>query len=403
MAIFGGLIMSNIYQIRTARINLTENTITIEEIDSDLAQTYLGGRGLGTKILYDEGCAAADAFSPDNKLIYITGPLTGFGTPSSGRYSILTKSPLTGKLACSNLGGIWGKKLKETGWDALIIEGEAPEWRYLHITDEKIKILNAQEYMGMYSDELTEKLKEKHSKTASILSVGIAGENKVLTASIMNDRDRASGHSGIGAVMGSKKLKCIVITATHKKITPSPAEKYLIKSQICLHCPRGCNQAGQATLSDTEKWCNRYGLDVISFYSTMEIIRNLHQQGLLEPECLQDEDFASVNWIRRMSHPQTKFDKLISAGPSHLCETNSNKKKRDNFDKKSYLSKASLDLASVIDSIGLCLFTSSVLTLSDYTELINTTCGTSYSTEEILNINKQILHTEDLFNRAADT
>ena len=210
--------MSGCYYEKIARINLTTGQITVEKLDIDLAKKFIGGRGLGTKILYDEGVATADPLSADNKLVYITGPMTGTLSPSSGRYMVCTKSPLTGMIACSNSGGIWGAKLKYAGWDALIVEGEAPNWCYLNIDDEKIELLDAAEYVGMMSEKIDDTLKEKHGKEVSVLNIGPAGEKKVLLAAIMNDKDRAAGRSGVGAVMGSKKLKAIVVKATRKKL-----------------------------------------------------------------------------------------------------------------------------------------------------------------------------------------
>lgn len=210
--------MSGCYYEKIARINLTTGQITVEKLDINLAKKFIGGRGLGTKILYDEGVATADPLSADNKLVYITGPMTGTLSPSSGRYMVCTKSPLTGMIACSNSGGIWGAKLKYAGWDALIVEGEAPNWCYLNIEDDKIELLDAAEYIGMMSEKIDDTLKEKHGKEASVLNIGPAGEKKVLLAAIMNDKDRAAGRSGVGAVMGSKKLKAIVVKASRKKL-----------------------------------------------------------------------------------------------------------------------------------------------------------------------------------------
>lgn len=210
--------MGGCYYEKLARINLTTGEIKVEKLDLDLAKKFIGGRGLGTKILYDEGVAVADPLSADNKLVYITGPMTGSLSPSSGRYMVCTKSPLTGMIASSNSGGIWGAKLKYAGWDALIVEGEAKEWCYLNIEDDKIELLSAEEYVGMLSEELDDKLREKHGEKCSVLNIGPAGEKKVLLAAIMNDKDRAAGRSGVGAVMGSKKLKAIVVTASRTKL-----------------------------------------------------------------------------------------------------------------------------------------------------------------------------------------
>ena len=210
--------MAGAYYEKIARINLTTGEIKVEKLDLDLAHKFIGGRGLGTKILYDEGVATVDPLSPENKLIYITGPLTGAAAPSTGRYMVVTKSPLTGMIASSNSGGVWGQKLKYAGWDALIVEGEAPAWKYLNIEDDKIELLDAEEYVGIKSEELDETLKAKHGAEASVLNIGPAGEKKVLLAAIINDKDRAAGRSGVGAVMGSKKLKAIVVKTSRTKL-----------------------------------------------------------------------------------------------------------------------------------------------------------------------------------------
>jgi len=210
--------MAGAYYEKIARINLTTGEIKVEKLDLAVAQKFIGGRGLGTKILYDEGVATVDPLSPENKLVYITGPMTGAAAPSTGRYMVVTKSPLTGMIASSNSGGIWGQKLKYAGWDAIIVEGEAPAWTYINVEDDKIELLSAEEYVGMFSEKVDEVLKEKHGAEASVLNIGPAGEKKVLLAAIMNDKDRAAGRSGVGAVMGSKKLKAIVVKASRKSL-----------------------------------------------------------------------------------------------------------------------------------------------------------------------------------------
>lgn len=210
--------MAGAYYEKIARINLSTGEIKVEKLDLELAHKFIGGRGLGTKILYDEGVATVEPLSPENKLIYITGPMTGAAAPSTGRYMVVTKSPLTGMIACSNSGGIWGAKLKHAGWDAIIVEGQAPEWTYISIEDDKIQLLDAREYLGMMSEEMDTKLKEKHGPTASVLNIGPAGEKQVLLAAIMNDKDRAAGRSGVGAVMGSKRLKAIVVKSSRIKL-----------------------------------------------------------------------------------------------------------------------------------------------------------------------------------------
>ncbi|MCL2865357.1 MAG: aldehyde ferredoxin oxidoreductase family protein [Lachnospiraceae bacterium] len=208
------------YNAKMARINLTTGSITVEELDLDKAKKFVGGRGLGTKILYDEGIAKVDPLSPENKLVYLPGPLTGTQLPTATRYMVVTKSPLTGMIASSNSGGRWGADLKYAGWEGLIVEGKAENPVYINIQDEKIEILSAEKYVGMLSEELDETLKEVHPKS-SVLNIGPSGENLALLAAIMNDKDRAAGRSGVGAVMGSKNLKAITVTAERKVVPPA--------------------------------------------------------------------------------------------------------------------------------------------------------------------------------------
>lgn len=216
--------MATTYNGKLVRINLTDSSIKVEELPVEKSIKFIGGRGLGTKILYDEGVARVDPLSPENKLVYITGPLTGANVPTGGRYMVVTKSPLTGMIACSNSGGTWGAKLKYAGWDAIIVEGKADKPVRIHIDDDKVALLPADEYWGMTSDEVDEALKKLYPK-AAVLNIGPAGETGSLMACIINDKDRAAGRSGVGAVMGSKNLKAISVVASRSVMEPFDAEK----------------------------------------------------------------------------------------------------------------------------------------------------------------------------------
>ena len=224
--------MGTSYNGKMARINLSTGEIRVEPLDMEQAVKFIGGRGLGTKILYDEGVAKADPLSPENKLIYITGPMTGTASPTAGRYMVVTRSPLTGMIACSNSGGKWGGKLKYAGWDGLIVEGKAEKPVYIHVEDEHIQILDASPYAGMMSEAVDEALKEVHPG-CSVLNIGPAGEHLSLLAAIMNDKDRAAGRSGVGAVMGSKNLKAITVTAGRKVVPPYDEEALKEASREC--------------------------------------------------------------------------------------------------------------------------------------------------------------------------
>ncbi len=232
--------MSTSYNGKIARINLTTKEIKVEQLDIALAKKFVGGRGLGTKILYDEGVATVDPLSPENKLIYMTGPLTGTPTPTAGRYMVVTKSPLTGMIASSNSGGVWGAKLKYAGWDGLIVEGKSEELVRININDSDIEIVPCEELKGFKSEEIDEKLKEQYPG-CSVLNIGPSGENKSLLAAIMNDKDRAAGRSGVGAVMGSKNLKAITVRSERKVVPVFDQDKL---KEVVVECNKLIKENG---------------------------------------------------------------------------------------------------------------------------------------------------------------
>ncbi len=225
--------MKTTYCGKMLRINLTDGSVKIEETNLQTATKFLGGRGLGTKILLDEGVAKVDPLSPENKLAFMTGPLTGAPVPTGGRYMVVTKSPLTGMIASSNSGGTWGAKLKYAGWDGIIVEGKSAEPVYINIEDDKVEIKSAKDFWGKTSEEMIEAYKEINPK-AAVLNIGPAGENCSLLACIMNDTDRAAGRSGVGAVMGSKNLKAITVSATKTVVEPHDADKLKATVATCL-------------------------------------------------------------------------------------------------------------------------------------------------------------------------
>ncbi len=192
------------------RVNLTRGTIKREPLDPKLARAYIGGRGLGTRILYDELDPAVDALSQGNKLIMGTGPLTGTNASTGGRYMVITKSPLTGAIACSNSGGYIGAEIKFCGHDLLIFEGRAKTPVYLWLDNDKAELRPADKVWGKSTHETEDRLKGETHEEAKICSIGPAGEKLALTACVMNDKHRAAGRSGVGAVMGSKNLKAVV-------------------------------------------------------------------------------------------------------------------------------------------------------------------------------------------------
>jgi aldehyde:ferredoxin oxidoreductase len=200
---------------KVLRVNLTSREIKIEPLNMQWANDYLGGRGLGTKYLMEGMDPAADAMSPQNMLIFATGPLTGTMCSTSGRYAAVTKGPLTNAIAASNSGGKFGAELKFSGYDLLIVEGKASSPVYLMIQDDKVQICDASEYWGTTVWHTEETIKEKHGDPQiKVASIGVAGEQGVRYACIVNDLHRAAGRSGVGAVMGSKNLKAVAARGT---------------------------------------------------------------------------------------------------------------------------------------------------------------------------------------------
>jgi len=190
------------------RIDLSTGAVQTVVPDDSVLTAFLGGRGLGARFVYDAG--RADALSPANPLVFAAGPLTGTRTPASGRVSLATKSPLTGTIFDSNCGGSFGPALKRAGYDAVVITGRSPEPVVLVIEDDRVDLQPAGALWGTNVKETTRLL----SLRGSVACIGKAGERQVLLAAIIADKKHAFGRGGVGAVMGSKNLKAVVVNGT---------------------------------------------------------------------------------------------------------------------------------------------------------------------------------------------
>ncbi|PON11529.1 aldehyde ferredoxin oxidoreductase, partial [Candidatus Entotheonella serta] len=183
------------------RVNLTAGTCTTEPLNMEWANDYLGQRGLASKYLAEEVDPAVDPLSPDNKLIFATGPLTGTMASTAGRYSVITKSPLTGAIACSNSGGFIGAELKNAGYDMVIVEGKSAEPVYLHIENDRAELKSAAFIWGKTAWEADEALHKVHQDPQlRVATIGQAGEGGCLFSAVVNDMHRAAGRSGVGTV-----------------------------------------------------------------------------------------------------------------------------------------------------------------------------------------------------------
>jgi aldehyde:ferredoxin oxidoreductase len=206
------------------KVNLTNSETKPESYHRDLALDFLGGRGFATKILWDTLKPGTHPFSPDNKLIFTTGPLTGIGLPNSGKLVIASKSPLTGGYGDGNIGSWAAVNIRKAGYDAVIIEGKASSPVILHVKDQTVELLDVDDLWGKSSFEVEDQLRNKYSKLAGIISIGAAGENLIRFATVVSQNGRAGGRPGMGAVMGSKNLKAIVIEGTQQIPLAYPQE-----------------------------------------------------------------------------------------------------------------------------------------------------------------------------------
>ena len=205
------------------RVDLAKGTCIDEPLNMDWADKYLGQRGLASKYLIEEIDPKCDPLGPDNKIIYATGPLTGTCASTGGRYSVVTKGALTGAIACSNSGGFFGAEMKFAGYDMIIVEGVSPKPVYLTVFDDKAELHDASELWGTTVWHTDDWIKTKHQDPMiRVATIGVSGEQGVLYACVVNDKHRAAGRSGVGAVMGSKNLKAIGIRGTGGVMVEDP-------------------------------------------------------------------------------------------------------------------------------------------------------------------------------------
>lgn len=287
------------YQGKVLRIDLSKATYAVENLDEAKAKKFVGGRGLGTKMFVDEVSPSVDALSPENKLMIVTGPLTGTPTPTGGRFMVVTKSPLTGTIASSNSGGYWGPELKFAGYDAIIVEGKSEKPVYVMIEDDKIEIRDAAHVWGKLFSETKEILTAETPLKSRILTIGPGGEKLSILAAIMNDSDRAAGRSGVGAVMGSKNLKAIVVKGSNKvAVAHEEALKEVVKN---------------CTLKIKENGVTGQGLPA---YGTAVLVNIINENGVFPVNNFQTSQFDKAEAI---SGEELSEKYLVKKDPCYRC------------------------------------------------------------------------------------
>ncbi len=206
------------------RINLSQKTFKKETYSEDFALKWVGGRGFAVKILWDELKPGIDPLGPENKLIVALGPIAGIPAPNTGKTVVAAKSPITGGYGDGNLGTRVTIQLRKAGYDIIIVEGKADSPTYVYIEDDKVEFHSASDVWGKGTYETMDWLYDKYGRAVGILTIGQGGENKVLYAIVRSMEGRAGGRPGMGAVMGSKNLKSIVVKGT-KDIPSADPEK----------------------------------------------------------------------------------------------------------------------------------------------------------------------------------
>lgn len=289
----------NGYFGKLLRVNLTTGEVRVDPLDRKTALDFIGGRGLGTKLFYDEVGPTVEPLSEANKLFFMTGPLTGAPVPTGGRYMVVTKAPLTGTIGSSNSGGHWGAELKHAGYDGLIVEGKADHPVYINIEDDKVEIRDAGHLWGKLLTETTALLEQETPKRAKVLSIGPAGEKLSYMASIMNDLYRAAGRSGVGAVMGSKNLKAITVKGSLKAPIADEAKlKEANDEALALIKANGVTSAG------------------LPAYGTAVLVNIINENGMLPTNNFQESRYGDAELISG-EHMAEKY--LLRKDPCYRC------------------------------------------------------------------------------------
>ncbi|OXL16029.1 aldehyde ferredoxin oxidoreductase family protein [Polynucleobacter cosmopolitanus] len=281
------------------RVNLSTGECKSEALNMTWAKDYLGSRGLATKYFTEEVDAKVDPLSVDNKIIWATGPLTGTMASTGGRYTVVTKGPLTGAIACSNSGGYWGAELKFAGWDMVIFEGKSPKPVYLMIENERVQLLDASDIWGKTVWETEPAIKTKHQDPLiRVSSIGRSGENGVLYSAIVNDLHRAAGRSGVGAVMGSKNLKAIAVRGTQGVSTVKNPKAFMAATKEAKKVLAGNAVTGQG----------------LPAYGTQVLMNVINEVGALPTRNHRDVQFEGAKDIsaEAMSTPRA------TDGKAHL-------------------------------------------------------------------------------------
>jgi aldehyde:ferredoxin oxidoreductase len=292
------------YAHKLARIDLSTGHVEYFAPDPKDLEMYVGGRGLGVKYVYENG-PKVDPLGPENLLYIMNGPLSGTRAKMSGRLAVVTKSPLTGTVTESHMGGWTAAKLKWAGFDGLLIKGASEKPVYLLVKDGEVSIQDASDLWGKTTHEVHRILRERHGEEADVMAIGPAGENLVRFANWINNDGRAAGRGGTGAVAGSKKLKAIVVVGKQDRM-PQPKDPELW---------READRLASAAINDPKNVTapKKGGL---SLYGTNVIMNITNVMGALptfnaQHTCIEGAEKISGEYIRE--------HRLIKDNTCHAC------------------------------------------------------------------------------------
>ncbi|MCF6092921.1 aldehyde ferredoxin oxidoreductase family protein [Microaerobacter geothermalis] len=292
------------YRNREAWVDLTTGSVEYKTINEEYARKYVGGRGLGVRYMLDNG-PEVEAFSPENLLCVMTGPLTGTRVNMSGRLCVVSKSPLTGTVTDSHMGGWTAARLKWAGLDNIIFKGKSDKPVYLLVENGEATLHDASDLWGKSTRETVKKLQERYGSETSVMAIGIAGENLVRFAGFINEHDRAAGRGGTGAVAGYKNLKAIVIKAEQKGNMPEANNKEKF--------PEAQKKALKALMDSPVTAPKKGGL---SLYGTNVLTNIINEAGALPTRNSLESHFANAE-----AHSgETIRDTILVSEPTcHAC------------------------------------------------------------------------------------
>lgn len=419
------------------RVNLTDESVCTEPLDLHGAELYAGGRGLAEKYYLDGAAPKADPLEPANRLIFLTGPLTGTLGTCVGSCELVTKAPMTGSLGACSLNGRFGPELKFAGYDGIVLEGRAKAPRYLFIDDGRIELRDASSFWGKEAPEAVDLLREATDGEAKVACIGPAGENCVTFAVILNDEYRTAGRAGFGAVMGSKNVKAIVVRGTKSVKAAKPKEfvESCLKARSVMRAQHaagdyppheaetfrfpndgegleqemgwtfglGCGMGSAEAASEADSLCERLGMDPVALSAALARAMNLYGKGRITPKDtgldLSYGNDAAIVALTKMTGYRDGFGDTLAQGQGRMAAAFGEPElpKPARAEKTPPQNEAAADaleeceaLAALLDSAGICLFTGCAIGLPEIAALFRTCTGLDVSDEELLRIGERI-------------